>query len=145
MSKLASKSLTNMTDLKEKGLQKLVDDIKSGSIKNIIVLVGAGKLCVSVFSSYLNWVWKQFFFFFVGISTPSGIPDFRSPGSGLYNNLKRYDLPYAEAIFEREFFLKNPKPFYTLAKELYPNIDKHKPNIIHYFLKLLQEKNQLKR
>ena len=29
-----------------------------------------------------------------GLSTPSGIPDFRSPGSGIYDNLARYNLPY---------------------------------------------------
>ena len=32
-----------------------------------------------------------------GLSTPSGIPDFRSPGSGLYDNLAQYNLPYPEA------------------------------------------------
>ncbi len=29
-----------------------------------------------------------------GLSTASGIPDFRSPTSGLYSNLLRYNLPY---------------------------------------------------
>ncbi len=28
-----------------------------------------------------------------GISTSAGIPDFRSPGTGLYHNLQKYDLP----------------------------------------------------
>uniref|UniRef100_A0A8C0FWL0 Sirtuin 3 n=1 Tax=Chelonoidis abingdonii TaxID=106734 RepID=A0A8C0FWL0_CHEAB len=55
-----------------------------------------------------------------GISTPSGIPDFRSPGSGLYSNLQQYNIPYPEAIFEIAYFFHNPKPFFTLAKELYP-------------------------
>ncbi|XP_014380017.1 NAD-dependent protein deacetylase sirtuin-3, mitochondrial isoform X2 [Alligator sinensis] len=55
-----------------------------------------------------------------GISTPSGIPDFRSPGSGLYSNLQQYNIPYPEAIFELSYFFHNPKPFFTLAKELYP-------------------------
>ncbi|NXC31911.1 SIR2 deacetylase, partial [Campylorhamphus procurvoides] len=34
----------------------------------------------------------------------AGIPDFRSPGTGLYANLQSYDLPYPEAIFEISFF-----------------------------------------
>ena len=33
-----------------------------------------------------------------------GIPDFRSPGTGLYDNLQKYDLPYPEAIFDIEYF-----------------------------------------
>ncbi|PNJ84727.1 SIRT3 isoform 3 [Pongo abelii] len=78
-----------------------------------------------------------------GISTPSGIPDFRSPGSGLYSNLQRYDLPYPEAIFELPFFFHNPKPFFTLAKELYPG--NYKPNVTHYFLRLLHDKGLLLR
>lgn len=31
-----------------------------------------------------------------GISTSAGIPDFRSPGSGLYDNLSKYKLPYPQ-------------------------------------------------
>ncbi|XP_034436999.1 NAD-dependent protein deacetylase sirtuin-3, mitochondrial isoform X1 [Hippoglossus hippoglossus] len=78
-----------------------------------------------------------------GISTPSGIPDFRSPGSGLYDNLRQYDLPYAEAIFEIGFFHQNPHPFFALAKELYPG--NYQPNLTHHFVRLLQKKGQLLR
>lgn len=36
--------------------------------------------------------------------TAAGIPDFRSPGTGLYSNLQKYNLPYPEAIFQIDYF-----------------------------------------
>nr|XP_045008176.1 NAD-dependent protein deacetylase sirtuin-3, mitochondrial isoform X1 [Jaculus jaculus] len=100
-------------------LQDIVELIRTRACKRVVAMVGAG------------------------ISTPSGIPDFRSPGSGLYSNLQQYDIPYPEAIFELEFFFHNPKPFFTLAKELYPG--HYRPNITHYFLRLLHDKGLLLR
>jgi hypothetical protein len=58
-----------------------------------------------------------------GLSTASGIPDFRSPTSGLYSNLARYNLPYPEAIFEIDYFRQNPVPFNSWAKEFLPGIN----------------------
>ena len=40
----------------------------------------------------------------VGISVSAGIPDFRSPGTGLYDNLQKYDLPSPQSIFELSYF-----------------------------------------
>lgn len=50
------------------------------------------------------------------LSLPTGIPDFRSPGTGLYHRLEEYGLPHPHAVFEIDFFRRNPRPFYTLAK-----------------------------
>ncbi|XP_023580136.1 NAD-dependent protein deacetylase sirtuin-3, mitochondrial [Trichechus manatus latirostris] len=100
-------------------LQDVAELIRTRACQRLVVMVGAG------------------------ISTPSGIPDFRSPGSGLYSNLQQYDIPYPEAIFELSFFFRNPKPFFTLAKELYPG--NFRPNMTHYFLRLLHEKGLLLR
>ncbi|XP_072647395.1 NAD-dependent protein deacetylase sirtuin-3, mitochondrial isoform X7 [Canis lupus baileyi] len=100
-------------------LQDIAELIRARACQRVLVMVGAG------------------------ISTPSGIPDFRSPGSGLYSNLQQYDLPYPEAVFELAFFSHNPKPFFTLAKELY--LKNYRPNIIHYFLRLLHDKGLLLR
>lgn len=80
-----------------------------------------------------------------GISTASGIPDFRTPGTGIYDNLSKYCVPYPEAIFERNYFHRNPRPFFKVAKEIMPNADKYRPNKIHFFLRLLQEKRLLLR
>ncbi|PWA29111.1 hypothetical protein CCH79_00006355 [Gambusia affinis] len=100
-------------------LQDVAKNIRERRCKRVVVMAGAG------------------------ISTPSGIPDFRSPGSGLYDNLQQYDLPYAEAIFEIGFFHRNPNPFFALAKELYPG--NYQPNLTHYFVRLLHQKGQLLR
>lgn len=100
-------------------VQGVVKHWKKGGFKKIVTMVGAG------------------------ISTSAGIPDFRSPTTGLYHNLKKYDLPYPEAIFDLEYFQKNPKPFFQLAKELYPGTFKPTPS--HYFIKLLHDKGVLLR
>ena len=47
-----------------------------------------------------------------GISVSAGIPDFRSPKTGLYANLQKYNLPTPESIFTLSYFNKNPEPFY---------------------------------
>lgn len=86
---------------------------------------------------------KITFFQGAGISTAAGIPDFRSPKTGLYSNLAKLNLPYAEAVFDIDYFEKTPEPFYILAEELYPG--KFLPTKFHYFVKLVQDKGLLKR
>lgn len=51
-----------------------------------------------------------------GISVSAGIPDFRSPGTGLYDNLQKYNLPNPQSIFTLDYFEEHPEAFYTLAK-----------------------------
>lgn len=73
----------------------------------------------------------------------AGIPDFRSPSTGLYHNLQKYNLPHPTAIFDIDYFVDNPQPFFMLAKELYPG--QFKPTPCHYFVRLLHEKGLLLR
>lgn len=76
-----------------------------------------------------------------GISTSSGILDFRSE-NGLYSLLsKNTDLPYPEAIFDIKYFKKNPKPFFSLAKNM---LEQHaKPTNCHKLLAELEKNNQI--
>ena len=55
--------------LEEVTLDGVAKYIREGKAKNIVTMAGAG------------------------ISTSAGIPDFRTPGTGLYDNLKKYNLP----------------------------------------------------
>ena len=78
-----------------------------------------------------------------GVSTSAGIPDFRTPGTGLYDNLQEYGLPYPEAIFDLGFYRSNPKPFQRLCRELWPG--NFAPTPTHAFFKVLHDKGKLVR
>ncbi len=79
-----------------------------------------------------------------GVSVNAGIPDFRTPGTGLYDNLQKYNLPFPEAVFDLGFYSRNPHPFVQLASELWPGL-KHSPTITHSFISLLEQKGLLLR
>ncbi|EAU29565.1 conserved hypothetical protein [Aspergillus terreus NIH2624] len=76
-----------------------------------------------------------------GISTAAGIPDFRSPTSGLYAKLAPLKLPFPEAIFHISYFTHTPEPFYAIAKARHPRC--LKPTKSHAFLGLLARKGLL--
>ena len=78
---------------------------------------------------------KIAFFTGAGISTLSGIPDFRSK-NGLYSN--RYHGKKPEKILHIKYFNKHPEEFYAFYREklLIDNID---PNVIHLFISELQQ------
>ncbi len=72
-----------------------------------------------------------------GLSTNSGIPDFRS-ADGLYNQKTKMNIP-PEEIISHSFFMRNPEEFYQFyfSKMVYLNA---KPNLAHkYFAKLEEE------
>ena len=79
------------------------------------------------------------FFGGAGVSTESGIPDFRSK-DGLYN--QKYDYP-PEEILSHTFFINHTEAFYNFYKDKMNSL-KYKPNITHIKLAELEEKGKLK-
>ena len=79
------------------------------------------------------------FFGGAGVSTESGIPDFRSV-DGLYH--QKYDYP-PETILSHTFFVRNTKEFYRFYKDKMLCLDV-KPNAAHLKLAEMEEKGKLK-
>lgn len=68
-----------------------------------------------------------------GISTHSGLPDFRSPGSGLW---QRYD-PFEVASLDN--FRYHPEKFYSWIRPLVSGMQAVEPNPAHYGLARLEQ------
>ena len=79
------------------------------------------------------------FFGGAGVSTESGIPDFRSK-DGLYN--MKYEYP-PEEILSHFFFMNNTKEFYRFYKDKMNSL-KYEPNITHIKLAELEKQGKLK-
>lgn len=72
-----------------------------------------------------------------GISTESGIPDFRSPGTGLWEKEDPED-------FTIDSFNKNPRAFYRRILPLLQVIEKALPNEGHKALAELEQQGRIK-
>ena len=80
------------------------------------------------------------FFGGAGVSTSSGIPDFRSE-TGLYS--KETEGLSPEMILSKSFFYLQPERFFSFYRKhmLYPDA---KPNAIHFFLYELEKQDKLR-
>ena len=79
------------------------------------------------------------FFGGAGVSTESGIPDFRSV-DGLYN--QKYDYP-PETILSHSFYMAKPEEFYRFYRDKMLCLDV-KPNVTHEKLAQLEAAGKLK-
>ncbi|MCG2677408.1 Sir2 family NAD-dependent protein deacetylase, partial [bacterium] len=92
-------------------------------IRRIVDLILRAKYCVALTGA--------------GISTESGIPDFRTPGKGLWEKLP------AEA-FSAFAFKIDPKGLYKHGMAMFGELLAAKPNPAHKLLAILEEKGLLK-
>ena len=76
-----------------------------------------------------------------GVSTDSGIKDFRSK-DGLYNMKNNYDYP-PEYLLSNRCFYDNIEEFFKFYKENMNLLD-YEPNITHKYLKILEDSGKLK-
>ena len=81
---------------------------------------------------------RMVFFGGAGVSTESGIPDFRSV-DGLYH--QKFDYP-PETIISHSFFLKNPEYFYRFYREKMLPLG-FEPNVTHRVLARLEQEGHL--
>ena len=60
-----------------------------------------------------------------GVSVPSGIPDFRSPGTGLWENVDPMEVAHIDA------FRRQPDRFWTFYGERFASLHDRRPNAAH--------------
>lgn len=92
---------------------------------------------IQALQNIINEAKHVVFFSGAGVSTGSGIPDFRSQ-DGLYN--MQYDLP-PEEIISHHYFEENPAEFYRFYKNKMLYLDA-KPNIVHTYIASLEAKHK---
>eukprot|EP00956_Cyclotella_meneghiniana_P013341 scaffold19197_cov40-Cyclotella_meneghiniana.AAC.3 len=87
-------------------LESVAESLKHGRFNQVLIVSGAG------------------------VSCSAGIPDFRTPDTTIFTN-SIYHIQtdnsaicscYTEAISDVDFYVKNPMPFVTLAKEIWPGV-----------------------
>ena len=94
---------------------------------------------IEKFKTLVNESNNIVFFGGAGVSTESGIPDFRSK-DGLYN--QKYKYP-PEEILSHTFFMNNTEEFFKFYKEKMNSL-KYEPNVTHIKLAELEKDGKLK-
>ncbi len=71
-----------------------------------------------------------------GISTESGIPDYRSPQEGLWEKMD-------QSVVSLDGFMENPGAYYSYALKLYPVRAEAKPNAGHFLFAELERRGTI--
>ena len=96
---------------------------------------------MSDINTLIKWIKESksiVFFGGAGVSTESGLKDFRSK-DGLYN--EKYDYP-PEEILSHHFFMDKTEEFYKFYRDKLDTRN-FKPNITHEVLSIMESKNKL--
>jgi NAD-dependent deacetylase len=72
-----------------------------------------------------------------GISVPSGIPDFRSPGTGLWENVNPMEVAHIDA------FRRDPERFWSFYSKRFTALREKRPNPAHEALVELERRGLL--
>jgi NAD-dependent protein deacetylase/lipoamidase len=72
-----------------------------------------------------------------GISVPSGIPDFRSPGTGLWANVDPMEVAHIDA------FRRDPERFWQFYGQRFQTLEDKQPNAAHDALATLEQNGLL--
>lgn len=72
-----------------------------------------------------------------GISVPSGIPDFRSPGTGLWENVDPMEVAHIEV------FRRDPERFWSFYGTRFQTLEQKQPNAAHAVLARLEQAGML--
>jgi NAD-dependent deacetylase len=67
-----------------------------------------------------------------GVSVPSGIPDFRSPGSGMWEHVNPMEVAHIDA------FRRDPESFWSFYAERFQTLEGKRPNRAHEVLAELE-------
>jgi NAD-dependent deacetylase len=73
-----------------------------------------------------------------GISVPSGIPDFRSPGTGLWANVDPMEVAHIDV------FRRDPERFWHFYGQRFQTLDEKRPNRAHHALVELERAGMLR-
>jgi NAD-dependent protein deacetylase/lipoamidase len=72
-----------------------------------------------------------------GISVPSGIPDFRTPGTGLWANVNPMEVAHIDV------FRRDPERFWRFYGERFQTLERKRPNPAHEALARLEQAGML--
>ncbi|KAL4468708.1 hypothetical protein ABPG74_005211 [Tetrahymena malaccensis] len=77
-----------------------------------------------------------------GISVSAGIPDFRSPETGLYAQIKKeYNISDPQKIFSIRYYQDNPLPFMQVIKDFFSR--EYQPTYAHKLIHQIYKRKQL--